>query len=117
LRRLAESCRPRDDGTAERQAVEIAVMEAYAAMVERLDMEIGRLLRHLEEIGELDDTLVIFMSDNGAEGTADDGPFLSDYRAQFDSSVENTGRRNSYRRSGRGWGEGGAAGDFRQEAC
>jgi len=110
--KLAANLTPWDELTPERQATEIAVMEAYAAMVERLDMEIGRLLRHLEEIGELDDTLVIFMSDNGAEGTADDGPFLTDYRAQFDNSVENIGRRNSYRLIGLGWGEAGAAGDF-----
>lgn len=110
--RLAANYRPWDELTPERQAIEIAVMEAYAAMVERLDMEIGRVLRHLEEIGELDDTLVLFMSDNGAEGTADDGPFLTDYRAQFDNSVENIGRRNSYRLIGLGWGEAGAAGDF-----
>ncbi|HEX6993096.1 MAG TPA: arylsulfatase [Gammaproteobacteria bacterium] len=110
--RLAAGYKPWNDLTPERQALEIAVMEAYAAMVERLDMEIGRVLRHLEEIGELDDTLVLFMSDNGAEGTADDGPFLAEYRAQFDNSVENTGKRNSYRLIGLGWGEAGAAGDF-----
>lgn len=87
-------------------------MEAYAAMVERLDTEIGRVLRHLEEIGERDNTLVVFMSDNGAEGTADDGPFLADYRAEFDNSVENIGRRDSYRLIGLGWGEAGASADF-----
>jgi arylsulfatase len=90
-------------------------MEAYAAMVERLDMEIGRLLRHLDEIGELDDTLVVFMSDNGAEGTSD-ARFQADYRAQFDNSLENIGRRNSYRLIGPGWGEAGAAGDFLTKA-
>lgn len=110
--KLPANYKPWNELTPERQALEIAVMEAYAAMVERLDMEIGRLLRHLEEIGELDNTLVLFMSDNGAEGTADDGPFMADYRSQFDNSVENTGRRNSYRLIGLGWGTAGAAGDF-----
>src|SRR5690606_21056176 len=110
--RLAANLKPWNELTPERQAAEAAVMEAYAAMVERLDMEIGRLLRHLDELGELDDTLVLFMSDNGAEGTADDGPFLAEYRAQFDNSVENTGKRNSYRLIGLGWGEAGAAADF-----
>jgi arylsulfatase A-like enzyme len=109
--RLAAALRPWSELTPEQQAEERAVMEAYAAMVERLDMEIGRLLRHLDEIGQLDDTLVVFMSDNGAEGTAD-GPFQAEYRAQFDNSLENIGRRNSYRLIGLGWGEAGAAGDF-----
>src|SRR5690606_30529362 len=73
--RLAAGYKPWNELTPERQALDVAVMEAYAAMVERLDMEIGRVLKHLEDIGELDNTLVLFMSDNGAEGTADDGPF------------------------------------------
>jgi arylsulfatase A-like enzyme len=110
--RLAAALTPWSELTPARQAEEAAVMEAYAAMVERLDMEIGRMLRHLDDIGELDNTLVVFMSDNGAEGTADDGPFLSAYRAQFDNSLENIGRRNSYRLIGLGWGEAGASGDF-----
>jgi arylsulfatase len=110
--RLAAGYTPWDDLTPERQAEQAAVMEAYAAMVERLDAEIGRVIGHLREIGELDNTLIMFMSDNGAEGTADDGRFLADYRAQFDNSVENIGRRNSYRLIGLEWGDAGAAADF-----
>ena len=45
-------------------------MEVYAGMVDRIDQEIGRVLRYLDEIGELDNTVVIFFSDNGAEGAA-----------------------------------------------
>src|SRR5690606_22454088 len=110
--KLAAGFTPWSELTPERQAQEIAVMEAYAAMVERLDTEIGRIVDHLDAIGELDDTLILFMSDNGAEGTRDDGSFMADYRAQFDNSVENTGRRNSYRLIGLGWGEAGAAASF-----
>jgi arylsulfatase len=110
--RLAARLTPWNELTPERQAEEVAVMEAYAAMVERLDMEIGRVLRHLDETGELDNTLVVFMSDNGAEGTANDGPFRSEYRDTFDNSLENIGRRDSYRLIGLGWGEAGASGDF-----
>lgn len=109
--RLATALKPWNELTAEQQAEEIAVMEAYAAMVERLDMEIGRVLRHLDQIGELDKTLVVFMSDNGAEGTSN-ASFLADYRARFDNSLANIGKRNSYRLIGLGWGEAGAAGDF-----
>ncbi|GLU45189.1 arylsulfatase [Muricauda sp. NBRC 101325] len=42
-------------------------MEVYAAMVDNLDQNIGRLLEYLESTGQLDNTLVIFLSDNGAE--------------------------------------------------
>lgn len=41
-------------------------MEVYAAQVDRMDQGIGRILAALEETGRLEDTLIIFMSDNGA---------------------------------------------------
>ena len=44
-------------------------MEIYASMVEEMDTEIGRLADKLEAIGELDNTFIVFMSDNGAEGS------------------------------------------------
>jgi arylsulfatase A-like enzyme len=40
-------------------------MEVYAAMVDRMDREIGRVLDALEEEGIADNTLIIFLSDNG----------------------------------------------------
>jgi arylsulfatase len=43
-------------------------MELYASMVEYLDKDIGRLFDYLKEIGEYENTVVIFLSDNGAEG-------------------------------------------------
>lgn len=43
----------------------------YAAMVHGMDRGIGRVLDHLEELGELDETLVVFFSDNG--GATDNG--------------------------------------------
>ena len=42
-------------------------MEVYAAMIDNLDQNIGRLLEYLETSGQLDNTLIIFLSDNGAE--------------------------------------------------
>ena len=45
-------------------------MEVYAAMVHRMDEGIGRLLAQLERSGELDNTLLVFLSDNG--GCAED---------------------------------------------
>ena len=41
-------------------------MEVYAAQIDRMDQGIGRLLATLEKHGKLDDTLVIFLADNGA---------------------------------------------------
>ncbi len=41
-------------------------MEVYAAQIDRMDQGIGRILKALQDTGQLDDTLVIFLSDNGA---------------------------------------------------
>ena len=49
-----------------------SIMATHAAMVDRVDQNIGRLLEKLEEIKELDNTLVLFMSDNGAQPQPDD---------------------------------------------
>lgn len=46
----------------------------YAAMIENLDTNIGRLMDALERTGKADDTLVIFTSDNGGLATAEGSP-------------------------------------------
>jgi arylsulfatase A-like enzyme len=46
----------------------VADHQVYAAMVTVMDKEIGRVIDHLEETGELDSTFIFFSSDNGAEG-------------------------------------------------
>jgi arylsulfatase A-like enzyme len=51
---------------AEHKAWLLRCMEVYAAQIDRMDQGIGRILNVLEETGRLDDTLVIFMADNGA---------------------------------------------------
>ncbi|KAL1593142.1 hypothetical protein SLS60_010749 [Paraconiothyrium brasiliense] len=45
-------------------------MEVYAAMVDRMDWNIGRVIGHLKAMGEYENTFVLFMSDNGAEGAS-----------------------------------------------
>ncbi|MCB1121909.1 MAG: sulfatase-like hydrolase/transferase, partial [Verrucomicrobiae bacterium] len=49
-----------------------AIMATYAAMVDRVDQNIGKLIKHLETNKELENTLIFFLSDNGAE--AETGP-------------------------------------------
>lgn len=51
---------------AEHKAWLLRCMEVYAAQVDRMDQGIGRIAKALEETGRLDDTLIIFLSDNGA---------------------------------------------------
>jgi len=55
-------------------------MEAYAAMLDSVDQNLGRLVAFLDRIGELDDTILLFSSDNG--GTDAGGPvgMVNNYR-------------------------------------
>ncbi len=48
------------------RAMASRLQEAYAAMVDNLDQNVGRLRTELEAMGEWDNTIVVFLSDNGA---------------------------------------------------
>jgi arylsulfatase A-like enzyme len=48
------------------RAWQVRRMQVYAAQVERMDRGIGRIVAALEAAGALDDTIVVFLSDNGA---------------------------------------------------
>lgn len=58
-----------EDLTDEERAISARKMEVFAAMVDLLDQNIGRVVDSLEKSGELDNTFILFMSDNGAEGS------------------------------------------------
>ncbi len=45
---------------------QILMMSTFAAMVDRVDQNLGRLVNHLKQSGQLDNTLILFWSDNGA---------------------------------------------------
>jgi arylsulfatase A-like enzyme len=51
---------------AENRAWLLRCMEVYAAQIDRMDQGIGRIIAALEETGQLDNTMIIFLSDNGA---------------------------------------------------
>lgn len=53
--------------TIDQQTLSAKRMAVYAAMLAEMDAEIGRVLQHLADVGELDNTVVFFLSDNGAE--------------------------------------------------
>ncbi|NQT87938.1 arylsulfatase [bacterium] len=57
---------PWDTLDADQKKLQATKMAIHAAMVDRMDQEIGRVLKQIEDMGQLDDTVVIFISDNGA---------------------------------------------------
>ena len=90
--------------TPQQRRFEARRMEIYAAMVENLDFNIGRLLNYLKRTAQYDDTFVFFQSDNGAEGGSG---FESN--ANNDDSYQNLGRRYSNVAYGQRWSEVSAA--------
>jgi len=97
----------------EEKARSARTFEAYAAAVESLDDNVGRLVGHLRASGQLDNTFVFFLADNGAEGndiSLDPNPggteaFNEWLATNFDNSLENIGRANSYTWIGEAWGQ------------
>ena len=77
-------------------------MEVYAGMVEAMDMHIGRLMDHLKAIGEFENTVFIFTSDNGAEGSnlvrVDEKSLLSNWFNQvgYNTNYDTLGERGSF---------------------
>ena len=87
-------------------------MEVYAGMLEYMDMSIGRVMDSLKKYNLYNNTMIIFMSDNGANGAMataypgnDDGKYLS----TFDNSHDNRGLKNSYIETGPGWAQASSA--------
>ncbi len=106
-----ERVKPWDSLTDPEKKKESRKMELYAGMVDNLDENIGRILLHLEEIGELENTFILFMSDNGA--ASEDffyndryGPFI---RKHFNDRFECMGVPNSFISYGPQWAEAGSA--------
>ncbi|KAH8901654.1 alkaline phosphatase-like protein [Thozetella sp. PMI_491] len=96
------------DDTREKSA---RAMEVYAGMVDRMDWNIGRVIEYLKQTGEYDNTFILFMSDNGAEGASYEalplvGKSVMDHIAKYyDNSLDNIGRGNSFVWYGNRWAQ------------
>jgi len=73
-------------------------MAIYAAQIERMDANIRRVIKKLEELNELDNTLIMFLSDNGA--CAEEGPLGFEALGGWDGEL---GTKDSYASYGRSW--------------
>jgi arylsulfatase len=75
-------------------------------MVECMDYHLGRVLAFLRDIGEYDDTVIVFLSDNGPNPWVSEeypGNRTSGALDQFDNRVENIGDKTSHSAYGIGW--------------
>lgn len=105
-----ETHRAWDDLTAEEKALAAREMQVNAGMMEAADYHIGRLLAHLEATGELDNTLVIVTSDNGAESAVTEFEGFQNlvldgikWIEGFDTSPQNLGQPGSLTAIGPEW--------------
>jgi len=103
--------KPWDSLSPEEQKKEARKMELYAGMVDNLDYNIGRLVKHLKETGQYKNTLIVFLSDNGA--AAEDfyyhdhfGPFIQE---NYSDEFGDMGNENSFISYGPQWAEAGAS--------
>ena len=96
------------DLTPEQQINRARDMEIYAGMIDFMDQNIGRVLQHLKKTGQFDNTLIIFMSDNGPSKTTildyiSLGGEAKDFFESFNNSLSNRGRPGSSTDIGPGW--------------
>lgn len=86
-------------------------MEVFAAMVDLIDQNIGRVVEYLARTGELDNTFILFMSDNGAEGAALEAlPMMGGPKTMggiiekyYDNHIDNIGEPTSFVWYGARW--------------
>ncbi len=88
------------------KAKEARTMEIFAGMVDNIDYHTGRILDFLNDIEKLDNTIVLFLSDNGSNpwvNTQYPGNEDGVYLQGFDNSLENIGNPTSHIAYGIGW--------------
>jgi arylsulfatase A-like enzyme len=68
---VGDDVRPWDELSDDERTLFARYMAVYAAMVDEIDQSMGRLREALEESGQWDNTIVVFLSDNGASREGD----------------------------------------------
>lgn len=91
--------------SATERARQARIMQVYAGMVDRLDENVGRVLQYLQASEQLKNTLIVFLSDNGAEGHQmdryrDNPTWIPD---NFDNTYDSIGSKDSYVVLGPSW--------------
>ena len=107
--RRAPTVIPWDQLSKNEQRIQARRMEVYAAAIDNMDDNVGRLLDYLRESDQLTNTLIVFLSDNGAAGF--DGWQSKRLVKRFndaDNSPDNLGRDGSIMFYGPGWGSAGS---------
>jgi arylsulfatase len=101
-----------DDLSSEAQRMYALQMEVYAGFIEQSDHHLGRVIDFIDELGELDDTIVVVLSDNGASaeggehGTFNEALFFNGVAETLEDNLEHAdewGGPNTYPHYAWGW--------------
>lgn len=104
--------KPWDSLSDQEKKIAARYMEAFAGMLEHTDAQIGRLMEYLRSIGELDNTVVVFLSDNGASAEGGALGTFNNYGGQVDQDfvlehLDEIGSPTSYNHYPIGWANAG----------
>lgn len=108
--------RPWNELSTNEQRLAARLQEAFAAMLEHTDAQIGRLVQQLQSLGAWDDTLLLLLSDNGASqeggasGILDEMRYFNGMREDVDAAVlrlDDIGGPNSHCNIPWGWAQAG----------
>lgn len=101
-----QQIKPWESLSDEERQREARAMEVYAGLVNNMDYHFGRVIQFLKDIGEYENTIILFLSDNGPNPWYSEdypGNAGSEWFSQFDNSTENIGHPMSHYAYGMGW--------------
>jgi arylsulfatase len=97
--KLSPSTAPKWDTLSESKKAEMDLkMAVYAAQVDDMDRGIGTVLQAVRDTGQYDNTIVMFLSDNGA--SSESGHYGKNFRPDLKGEI---GTENSYHSYGQSW--------------
>lgn len=98
-----------DELSEDEKKFQARVFATYAAEIEDQDNRIGQILDYLKESGQLDNTMIVYVSDNGPEGMEAENPHTGNkefgiwIENNYDTSFEAIGTANSSNYIGTSW--------------
>ncbi len=111
----SDMVRPWDELSAEEKRLFSKMAEVYAGFSEYTDAQVGRIIDHLEETGQLENTLVIYCADNGASGegspngSVNENKFFNGYPDDMADNLghlDDLGSASTYNHYPTGWAAG-----------
>jgi arylsulfatase A-like enzyme len=108
----ADAVRPWDSLSADEKKLFCRMAEVYAGFSEYTDAQVGRIIEHLEESGEIDNTLIFYCADNGASGegspngSVNEGKFFNGYPDEIKENLamlDKLGSPDTYGHYPTGW--------------